>query len=318
MARVRAFRVRAAVLSLVIAPAFGDCGLVHWPGVQPEWGHSGSSEKCFCAYAMATTYPDRGISILDEDCPGWRKYVSTDLSAWDKLVSFGAATIQGKLSGGNATSGKYASMTDWAVDLGSGYGRDCDPASSPGCESTGAHVLSIPRAAYVSSCCDAGPNSFASLLLAGGGAPLCATLADMIVGGSASAGLQAPACAVTNTEANVENQCSTQCLHIKPDVFFLHLHTTIGVKDVRREAIDSGLGPDYNASEADHLGGGYYNVCVCEPNDWQAFGRGHCPKLHPKNAGYAAEAAEALCRNIVATAGLAQSLCDVCRGPQVD
>ena len=99
------------------SPAAAECSLRNWPGVQPSWRHGGASEKCFCAYA--------GGAPLDQACPHWKDYVSADGTHADKLSTYGRATIQGKRAG-NATTSRYGSMTDWALDLGSGFGADCD------------------------------------------------------------------------------------------------------------------------------------------------------------------------------------------------
>ena len=165
--------VKSRAGAAAASPAADECSLRNWPGVQPSWRHGGASELCFCAYA--------GGADLDETCPRWKDYVSADGTHADKLSTHGRATVQGKRAG-NATTSKYGSMTDWALDLGSGFGADCDRGRSPTCESVGAHALSIPRNGYASQCCDAAdPNSFAAWL-ATRPKELTSTLEDMIEG----------------------------------------------------------------------------------------------------------------------------------------
>jgi hypothetical protein len=64
----------------------------------------------------------------------------------------GAATILGSPSG-NTSSGTYGYVSDWAVDMGSGFGAECNVSLSPDCVSTGVHVLSLPRGSYFGDCC---------------------------------------------------------------------------------------------------------------------------------------------------------------------
>jgi len=200
-------------------------------------------------------------------------------------------------------------MTDWALDLGSGFGADCDVARSPGCESVGAHALSIPRNGYASQCCDAeDPNSFASWLTSRP-QELASTLEDMIVGGLRAVGdVDVPSCAATGREPTKANNCLAQCFHVSPDVFYAHLHTTVSVAAIREAPVDSGLGPAYNASESDRRDQGYYNVCACEPEDWPGR-RGNCPAVAPADRSYPRLAAMALCLNLAAAAGVGGSAC---------
>ena len=111
----------------------------------------------------------------------------------------------------------------------------------------------------------------------------------------------------------VEEPSVCRCFHVVPDVYYLHLHTTVGVADIREEPVDSGLGPAYNASEADNAarGYGYYNLCACEADDFPT-GRGNCPAVAPADPSYPAAAAAALCRNLAAAAGVDASGCDFC------
>ena len=282
------------------SPAADECSLRNWPGVQPSWRHGGASELCFCAYA--------GGAELNAACPRWRDYVSADGVHADKLSTHGRATVQGKRAG-NATTGKYGSMTDWALDLGSGFGSDCDVARSPGCDSVGAHALSIPRNGYASQCCDANDdNSFASWLTTRPG-ELTSTLQDMIEGGLRAVGdVDVPSCAATGKEPTKSNNCLAQCFHVTPDVFYAHLHTTVSVAAIREAPVDSGLGPAYNASESDRRDKGYYNVCACEPEDWPGR-RGNCPAVAPADRSYPRLAAMALCLNLAAAAGVGGSAC---------
>lgn len=283
------------------SPAAAECSLRNWPGVQPSWRHGGASEKCFCAYA--------GGAPLDQACPHWKDYVSADGTHADKLSTYGRATIQGKRAG-NATTSRYGSMTDWALDLGSGFGADCDRSRAPTCRSVGAHVLSIPRNGYASQCCEASdPNSFAAWLTTRP-KELASTLQDMIAGGlrAVDGGVDVPSCDATGHEPTEANDCLAQCFHVIPDVWYAHLHTTVSVAAIREAPVDSGLGPAYNASERDRPDRGYYNVCACEPSDWPE-GRGNCPAVAPADRSYPRLAAMALCLNLAAAAGVGGAPC---------
>ena len=286
------------------------CDVARWPGVQPSWHHGGASEQCFCAYAM--TAP--GATPDDDLCPSWKTYVSTDNATANKLSRAGAALVQGNYSLESAE--RYGSMTDWAVDLGSGYGADCDVATSPGCDSVGAHALSIPKDAYYDRCCDAAaPYSLAFALEGDDPAAACGVLRDLVRGGlDAVAPLSGKHCDEASEEPTRANGCLAQCFHYTPDVFWLHLHTTVGALDVRESPVDSGLGPAFNGTEAESSAThGYYNVCVCEPAAAKAFGRGHCPDEAPAATdAYAHLAALALCRNVAGAAGIPASRCDAC------
>lgn len=121
-------------------------------------------------------------------------------------------------------------------------------------------------------------------------------------------------------EPTSRNGCLAQCFHIAPDVFFLHLHTTAGVQDVRHDLEDSGLGPAFNASEAGEarLGYGRYNVCACEPREWgDRRGRGSCPVSRPSDPEYVAEAVVSLCRNLAGVMEIEPSICRECRRPNL-
>ncbi|KAH8043952.1 hypothetical protein JL722_14916 [Aureococcus anophagefferens] len=253
------------------------CDVARWPGVQPSWHHGGASEQCFCAYAM--TAP--GATPDDDLCPSWKTYVSTDNNTANKLSRSGAALVQGNYSLESAE--KYGSMTDWAVDLGSGYGADCDVAKSPGCDSVGAHALSIPKDAYYDRCCDAAaPYSLAFALESDDPAAACGVLRDLVRGGlDAVAPLSGKHCDEASEEPTANG---------------------------------AGLGPAFNGTEAESSAThGYDNVCVCEPAAARAFGRGHCPDEAPAATdAYARLAALALCRNVAGAAGIPASRCDAC------
>lgn len=281
--------------------AAAECSLRNWPGVQPSWRHGGASELCFCAYA--------GGAALDEACPRWKDYVSADGTRADKLSTYGRATIQGKRAG-NATTSRYGSMSDWALDLGSGFGADCDRGRAPTCQSVGVHTLAIPRNGYASQCCEASdPNSFAAWLTTRP-KELASTLQDMIVGGLRAVGddLNVHSCDATGNEPTKANDCLAQCFHVIPDVWYAHLHTTVSVAAIREAPVDSGLGPAYNASEGDRRDRGYYNVCACEPADWPG-GRGNCPAVTLADRSYPRLAAMALCLNLAAAAGVGGAPC---------
>ena len=73
-------------------------------------------------------------------------------------------------------------------------------------------------------------------------------------------------CTEENQDPTASNACLAQCFHIHPDVEFLHLHTTAGVRNMRDGPGDSGLGPDTDPTQRIQA----YNLCVCEPTAWQA------------------------------------------------
>jgi hypothetical protein len=59
-------------------------------------------------------------------------------------------------------------------------------------------------------------------------------------------------CHTANEDPVAEHHCMAQCFHFHPDVMFLHLHTTASVLHMTDKGPrwpDSGLGPDFNASE---------------------------------------------------------------------
>ena len=310
--------LRCVVLALLCGAAAVEaldpdaCAVPRWPGVQASWHHGGASEKCFCAYAQ-------GAPIDDDLCPTWKTYVSTDNETANKLSRSGTALVQGNASVGSAS--KYGSMTDWAVDLGSGYGEDCDPSLSPGCAAVGTHLLSIPRARFYLDCCTHPTLSLAAALRAGEGAAVCATLREMV--GGALAQIQPDelasydSCRAEDEEPALPGRCLAQCFHIVPDVYMAHLHTTAAAARQRNGPVNSGLGPQFNASQAaDAPLHGRYNACACEPSSWADVtpGRGHCPAERPADAGYPAAAAQSLCKNIAGIAGLPAESCDACDG----
>lgn len=290
-----------------------ECSLPRWPGVDPAWRHGGASELCFCAYATAAG----NVSALDALCPAWRRYVSLDGVSPGKLARWGGAIAQGRGGAGNASYRTYGSMTDWGVDLGSGFGEGCDVKKSADCRSIGAHVLGIPGNRYVSQPLGGkDERSLEAALAAGGGAAFVTPLlADLARGGIGALGVDhvAPrSCDESDEDPTAENDCVAQCFHETPDVRFLHLHTTSRVKAMLDGPVDSGLGPDTNASEAGtkYPTVGAYNICVCEPEAWAVDGRGNCPTEAPSDPAYPAAAARALCRNLAGAARLPPALCD--------
>lgn len=259
----------------------------------------GARERCFCAY---------GQTDLTE-CPSWRDWVSTDGIHPDRLLRTDEAVVIAG-SQGNSTAGRYQYVRDWAVDLGSGYDKECNSAIAPRCESDGAHVLSIPRNRYIRDCCSSTDNSLASLLRPR--SVPCALLKDLVGGPLHRIDHlgKYPSCKHQGQEPTLKNGCLAQCFHIVPDVWFLHLHTTAGVKRVRAED-NAGLGPAYNASAA--AGKGKYNVCVCEPRAWDdGRGRGSCPSVRPSHPQYVAQAAVSLCQNLAGASGVDPAVCLAC------
>lgn len=170
--------VAAAVFSLGRSSGGkSHCPLADWPSAAEvaAWPLRGQRERCFCAYAQQPN-----ARVLESECPSWRDWVSTDRVTPDRVTQTSVRATVLAAAAGNATSSRYAFVGDWAVDLGSGYGADCDPTRSPGCVATGAHVLSVPRKRFMRDCCGVGP-SLASLLRE---APreLCDVLLSLIEG----------------------------------------------------------------------------------------------------------------------------------------
>ena len=102
-------------------------------------------------------------------------------------------------------------------------------------------------------------------------------------------------CRAEDEEPALPGRCLAQCFHIVPDVYMAHLHTTAAAARQRNGPVNSGLGPQFNASQAaDAPLHGRYNACACEPSSWADVtpGRGHCPAERPADAGYPAAAAE--------------------------
>lgn len=343
----------ACAVSICLASLFArarspppPCSLPAWPGeeVVSSWEHHGSRERCFCAYAALAAHAHSGtprLRELEESCPRWADFVSLDggHSATMVHASGAFAIALGSISG-NVSERKYGYVPDWAADLGSGYGEDCDLSRDPRCEAVGAHVLSLPRRLYVADCCsrpdaargDAtvvaarrpGPQPGPSLadLIASDAASACGLLQDLVAGGLRQVRrLDAfGSCAAENEEPTAASGCLAQCFHVVPDVWYLHLHTTAGAKDIRAaQPYNTGLGPSFNASEASDpaTAFGRYNACVCEPRAWAAAGRGRgsCPEARPSDAAYPAEAAHALCRNVAGASGVDPRLCHACRPP---
>ncbi|KAL1527080.1 hypothetical protein AB1Y20_015763 [Prymnesium parvum] len=319
----------AAFASLAMRGERPSCTLPGWPDVSTvaRWPLHGAREQCFCAYAHAgapptpATPPPRGgearaaSAPLDAGCPSWREWVSTDGEHADRISHFGAsATVLGARRG-NASASRYAFVGDWAVDLGSGFGAECDRARSPRCEAVGAHVLSLPRARYLRDCC--GERRSLGQLLRTAPAEACALMRGLVEGGLRRVpSLDAhDSCRREGQEPTAASGCLAQCFHIVPDVYFLHLHTTVGALAIRADAEDSGLGPAYNASErADaRTAFGRYNLCVCEPREWaDGSGRGSCPEAAPADPEYALEATVSLCRNLAGVMGIEPGVCMEC------
>eukprot|EP00316_Scyphosphaera_apsteinii_P013290 CAMPEP_0119322210 /NCGR_PEP_ID=MMETSP1333-20130426/57550_1 /TAXON_ID=418940 /ORGANISM="Scyphosphaera apsteinii, Strain RCC1455" /LENGTH=216 /DNA_ID=CAMNT_0007329375 /DNA_START=280 /DNA_END=926 /DNA_ORIENTATION=+ len=203
--------------------------------------HKGAREKCFCAYAQLVQQLHDAFTV---ECPSWPLFVSTDGNNPDKVLHVGEATVLGKVRG-NATAGHYGSIIDWAADLGSGFNRDCDRLLSPNCQTVGVHLLSIPRRRYIRDV-----FGLQSMLNQKQVLDLCALLRDMI---SAPLSLfdrleRYDSCRLQDEDPTKTNECVSQCFHIEPDVFYMHLHTTAGLLRVRNDPYNSGLGPNFNSS----------------------------------------------------------------------
>ena len=302
------------------------CHISNWPSsrVVESWPFDGERERCFCAYSELEGRSDGArMNTLNAECPSWPRFVSTDRTTPDRVGHFGSATVLGRRQG-NATSGRYGYVGDWALDLGSGFGEDCNRSLSPDCRAIGAHVLTIPSRRYLRDVRALG-RFFHELTLAEGGrggvVELCELLHDLIAGALTQVARLSryDSCREENEDPTASRGCVAQCFHIEPDVFYLHLHTTAGVLRQRDGPVNSGLGPNYNASDAarraTHFG--RYNLCVCEPASWAgAPGRGpssgSCPEARPSESAYLYEASVALCRNLAGIEGIDPSHCNAC------
>jgi len=96
-----------------------------------------------------------------------------------------------------------------------------------------------------------------------------------------------------------ESSLFSQCYHLKPEVWTLHLHTVAGIV-MLKGVQDMGLGPEP------------YNACVCEP----AEAGGHCPSAQPQEAGYVPQATRSLCFNVARAGNVsladAEAVCGSC------
>jgi hypothetical protein len=302
------------------AAAAAACTVPGWPdnSVVNQWRFQGAREKCFCSYSE---FDGHDVATLDGDCPSWRSFVSTDNATANKITQVSAATSLGtKLS--NITETRFGSIMDWAIDFGAGFNEDCNTTLTPNCQSVGSHVLSIPNGKYYQDCCtiDGTTPSLAASLEAGD-EQVCKLLADMLQGGIENViGLdEYDSCRRENQDPTNQEMCLAQCFHFRPDVNWVHLHTTSGVGAMRDGPVDSGLGLGYNETEKDDASSafGRYNVCACEPVSWGSGDtttstRGHCSALKPHENGYVKEATRALCLNVAGAAGVDAGVCEKC------
>ena len=221
--------VVATFASIVLprAQREGECPLPDWPAVATvaAWPFLGARERCFCAYSTQSLDVRDSLTAA---CPTWRDWVTTDGETPNRVSHHGAhATVLGGTDG-NVSSSRYAFVGDWAVDLGSGYGAECDRARTADCMAIGAHVLTVPRDRYLHDCC--GKHSSLGALLLSEPRAVCSLLRGLVAGGlSRVPQLQKyESCRHQGQEPTAESGCLAQCFHIIPDVFYLHLHTTAG------------------------------------------------------------------------------------------
>ena len=306
-----------------------------WPdnSVVNQWRFQGAREKCFCSYSE---FDGHDVSNLAAECPSWTRFVSTDNVTANKITQLSYSTALGtKIS--NVTEMRFGSIMDWAVDFGAGFNEDCNVTLTPECQSVGSHVLSIPSGQYYRDCCTVDgttPSLAASLKVSD--EQVCKVLADMLQGGIENVvGLDDyDSCRQENQDPTKSKNCLAQCFHFRPDVNWVHLHTTAGVHAMRDGPVDSGLGLGYNETEKDDSSSafGRYNVCACEPPSWGSRGgtlvdvgmdgvvrtsttsstRGHCSALKPHEDGYVKEATRALCLNVAGAAGVDAGVCARC------
>lgn len=242
--------------------------------------------RCFAAYASYASSPNE--ETLAQACPAWDDWVSTDGIHADKVHDGGSVFILGQRAG-NATTNRIGSIADAMVDLGGGFDNDL----VPGGKSIGVHLLSISKSRYRSCCGGAGGSpSLADDLEAGGknAARACSVLRDSVRGPLRFIGEYS---SVKQARDVSQIHGFSQCYHQIPDVMWLHMHTTAGVKGMRSTRL--ALGPWAT------------NSCVCEPAELGKTqpGRGNCPTAQPENQGeYVAQAVESLCLNIAGAAGL--------------
>eukprot|EP00413_Alexandrium_margalefii_P044049 CAMPEP_0204594916 /NCGR_PEP_ID=MMETSP0661-20131031/52359_1 /ASSEMBLY_ACC=CAM_ASM_000606 /TAXON_ID=109239 /ORGANISM="Alexandrium margalefi, Strain AMGDE01CS-322" /LENGTH=291 /DNA_ID=CAMNT_0051605373 /DNA_START=72 /DNA_END=947 /DNA_ORIENTATION=- len=247
-----------------------------------------AATRCFAGYVNYAS--DRNLSLLEAVCPSWRQWVTTDGTSPNKVHAAGTAVVLGHREG-SAEKGFYGSIRDGGVDVGCGF--NCDLAV--GGKSNGVHLLSIP-VRWFSDCCSETNNSVAHAIAQRRTSEVCPMLRDGIRGGLEHAGEYTLLDQATTTG---DAQLLSQCYHMKPEVWTLHLHTTAGAITVQGTPW-VGLGPQP------------YNACVCEPS---SLG-GRCPVAQPREAAYVREAAQSLCFN-VARAGKvpqqdADAVCGAC------
>lgn len=283
------------VTALLLQPTATAVSLRHEVALQSDRDAS----ACFAAYAQVAQAQSiaapsaEGLDGLSHRCPQWRDWVSTDAQNPDKVHIAGAAVILGH-SGGNATTGRYGSIADVGVDLGGGFSSAEGPHGTP----KGVHLLSIPAQPVFTECCSGQNGSLASAIAEGRDWEVCPLLHDGIKGALAHAGEYA--LLDQAVDENDEHGFS-QCYHRKPEVAWLHLHTTAGAR-IRESAAGSrktGLGPRP------------YNACVCEPTSMDG-GHGSCPSVQPRESAYVSQAVISLCQNVAAAAGVADSVCASC------
>uniref|UniRef100_A0A7S0L4K3 Uncharacterized protein n=1 Tax=Coccolithus braarudii TaxID=221442 RepID=A0A7S0L4K3_9EUKA len=300
----------------VLADPFDACELPGWPDPSTiaSLPRSGAAERCFCAYAQLGSMRMRDFS---KQCPLWPHFVSTDGAHPNRVSHHRSVAVLGKVEG-NASAGRYGYVGDWATDIGSGFGAECNTTLSPECSPIGAHVLAIPRRRYLRDCCHDEHHSLAAMLRAAEVTELCSLLAEMLEASLAKVAQleQYRSCSEQDEDPTEQTKCLAQCFHIVPDVYYAHLHTTAGVLRIRDGPLNAGLGPNYNASDANNPSNafGRYNLCACEPTSWaiEAPGRGSCPRVTPSDAAYVRQAAIALCRNLAGIAGVPPARCAQC------
>jgi hypothetical protein len=317
----------AAALFLLLVPSTSTtCNVSGWPSANTvnSWRYNGAREKCFCAYSQLSSTPPTPaeMKVLEEGCPDWKLYVSTDNDTTNKVHHYPSSTILGSKTS-NSSTGRYGNILDWSIDFGSGFGNDCNVTVQPSCKPVGSHVLSIPNDVFFQDCCSMGGSvkSLANEMVRN---PLkvCHILSDMLNGSIRIVNdlHMYHNCNLENQDPTHVNQCVSQCFHYRPDVNWVHLHTTSGVMAMRDGPIDSGLGPGYNSTEQNDASAafGRYNVCACEPESWKTVSsskgssRGNCPSSKPSDKNYVAEATISLCQNVAAVSGLDSSICQQC------
>lgn len=247
--------------------------------------------RCFSAYVDYSR--TNNLADLENKCPGWREWISTDGNTPDKIHTSNTALVLGHRHG-NATTGLSGTIADIGIDVGGGWSS----SRVAGGLSTGVHILSIPVTMYV-DCCSNDARSLARAISQRKTTEVCSLLRDSIKGGLIHAENYTQ---LDQATSEYDVKAFSQCYHHTVDVNYLHLHTTAGVKKMREGAYELNDGKRLGEMQLS-LTPSTYNACVCEPYG-RPGGRGHCPTAQPRDPEYLVQATQSLCRNVGGSGGI--------------